>query len=112
MTTISVIITTYNSLGKLFGTVDFNDVGLIFADEAHHINSETRDGGRQTTLNFNTGENNDETTNWEQTVMRIFKSHEKNMLLEFTATADLTNPFIAEKYYDKIIFDYPLKRFR
>ena len=32
-----VIITTYNSLGKLFGTVDFNDVGLIFADEAHHM---------------------------------------------------------------------------
>ena len=32
-----VIITTYNSLGKLFGVVDFNDVGLIFADEAHHM---------------------------------------------------------------------------
>ena len=44
--------------------------------------------------------------------MRIFQSNDKNMLLEFTATADLTNPFIAEKYYDKIIFDYPLKRFR
>ncbi len=32
-----VVITTYNSLGKLFGVVDFNDVGLIFADEAHHM---------------------------------------------------------------------------
>ena len=32
-----VVITTYNSLGKLFGIVDFNDVGLIFADEAHHM---------------------------------------------------------------------------
>ena len=32
-----VIITTYYSLGKLFGVVDFNDVGLIFADEAHHM---------------------------------------------------------------------------
>ena len=32
-----VIITTYNSLEKLFGVVNFNDVGLIFADEAHHI---------------------------------------------------------------------------
>ena len=32
-----IIITTYNSLGKLFGTVDFYDVGLIFADEAHHM---------------------------------------------------------------------------
>ncbi len=32
-----VIITTYNSLVKLFGIVDFNDVALIFADEAHHM---------------------------------------------------------------------------
>ena len=32
-----VIITTYQSLTKLFGVVDFNDIGLIFADEAHHI---------------------------------------------------------------------------
>ena len=33
----NVIITTYNSLVKLFGVVDFNDVALIFADEAHHM---------------------------------------------------------------------------
>ncbi len=32
-----VVITTYNSLVKLFGVVDFNDVALIFADEAHHM---------------------------------------------------------------------------
>ena len=32
-----IIITTYNSLDKLFGIIDFNDVGLIFADEAHHM---------------------------------------------------------------------------
>ena len=32
-----VIITTYNSLEKLFGIINFNDVGLIFADEAHHM---------------------------------------------------------------------------
>ncbi|MFQ6777778.1 MAG: DEAD/DEAH box helicase, partial [Alphaproteobacteria bacterium] len=32
-----VIITTYDSLKNLFGIVDFNDVGLIFADEAHHM---------------------------------------------------------------------------
>ncbi len=32
-----IIITTYNSLDKLFGVIDFNDVGLIFADEAHHM---------------------------------------------------------------------------
>lgn len=114
LTTIQGLHTTLNNPRENSVTIDdFAEQPIILiADEAHHINSETRDGGRQTTLNFNSGENNDETTNWEQTVMRIFKSHEKNMLLEFTATADLTNPFIAEKYYDKIIFDYPLKRFR
>ena len=32
-----IVITTYNSLGRLFGTVDFSEVGLIFADEAHHM---------------------------------------------------------------------------
>ena len=114
LTTIQGLHTTLNNPRENSVTIDdFAEQPIVLiADEAHHINSETRDGGRQTSLNFNTGENNDETTNWEQTVMRIFNSHDKNMLLEFTATADLTNPFIAEKYYDKIIFDYPLKRFR
>lgn len=32
-----VVITTYDSLKNLFGVIDFNDVGLIFADEAHHM---------------------------------------------------------------------------
>ena len=32
-----VIITTYNSLVKLFDVIDFNDVAMIFADEAHHM---------------------------------------------------------------------------
>ncbi|MCQ2129743.1 MAG: hypothetical protein MJZ08_09985, partial [Bacteroidaceae bacterium] len=35
-----------------------------------------------------------------------------NVLLEFTATADLDDPNIAKKYEDKIIYDYPLKKFR
>ena len=114
LTTIQGLHTTLNNPRENSVTIDdfAEQQVVLIADEAHHINSETRDGGRQTTINFNVGEANEETTNWEQTVMRIFQSNEKNMLLEFTATADLTNPFIAEKYYDKIIFDYPLKRFR
>lgn len=114
LTTIQGLHTTLNNPRENSVTIDdFAEQPIVLiADEAHHINSETRDGGKQTSLNFNTGENNEETTNWEQTVMRIFNSHDTNILLEFTATADLTNPFIAEKYYDKIIFDYPLKRFR
>ena len=114
LTTIQGLHTSLNTPRENSVTIDdfAEQQVVLIADEAHHINSETRDGGKQTALNFDVGEANEETTNWEQTVMRIFQSNDKNMLLEFTATADLTNPFIAEKYYDKIIFDYPLKRFR
>lgn len=114
LTTIQGLHTSLNTPRENSVTIDdfAEQQVVLIADEAHHINSETRDGGRQTAMNFDVGEANEETTNWEQTVMRIFNSNDKNMLLEFTATADLTNPFIAEKYYDKIIFDYPLKRFR
>ena len=55
------------------------------------------------------------TKDWESTVMRIFDQDNgslPNILLDFTATADLTNPAIAQKYEDKVIFDYPLKKFR
>lgn len=114
LTTIQGLHTSLNTPRENSVTIeDFAEQRVVLiADEAHHINTETRDGGKQTSMNFNVGEANEETTNWEQTVMKIFQSNEKNVLLEFTATADLTNPFIAEKYYDKIIFDYPLKRFR
>ena len=114
LTTIQALHTTLNTPRENGITIDdFAEQPIILiADEAHHINKETREGHQQTTLNFNEGEQNEETTNWEQTVMRIFQSNEKNMLLEFTATADLTNPYIAEKYSDKIIFDYPLREFR
>lgn len=49
---------------------------------------------------------------WETTVMRIFNANSANVLLEFTATEDFANPAIADKYKDKVIFDYPLKKFR
>jgi type III restriction enzyme len=44
--------------------------------------------------------------------MKIFNSHRENILLEFTATIDLSNQFIYEKYLDKIIYKYDLKEFR
>ena len=34
------------------------------------------------------------------------------MLLEFTATAQLEDERVEKKYSDKIVFDYPLKKFR
>ena len=114
LTTIQGLHTSLNTPRENSITIDdFAELPIVLiADEAHHINKETREGNKQTKLTFDVGAANEETTNWEQTVMRIFNSNDRNILLEFTATADLTNPYIAEKYYDKIIFDYPLKRFR
>ncbi len=86
---------------------DFEEKRIVLiSDEAHHINAETKKGNQLS---------NDElfeVVSWENTVYRIFNANKQNILLEFTATADLSNPDIAQKYHEKIIFDYPLKQFR
>lgn len=88
---------------------DFTDQPVVLiSDEAHHMNAATRNG------RVSAGEEQ-HTQDWESTVMRIFNKDNgslPNVLLEFTATADLTDSAIAQKYENKIIFDYPLKRFR
>lgn len=88
---------------------DFTDQPVVLiSDEAHHMNSATRSG------RASAGEEQ-HTQDWESTVMRIFNRDNgslPNILLEFTATADLTDPAIARKYENKIIFDYTLKKFR
>lgn len=78
---------------------------VLLSDEAHHINAETKKGKLKVS-------EVEAVTSWEQTVTKIFNANPDNYLLEFTATADLANVTIAEKYNDKIIFDYPLKEFR
>ena len=87
----------------------FDDFGegktVLIADEAHHLNVDTRRGK----LNK---EQEATAMSWEYTVRRIFESNKNNVLLEFTATCDLRNPFIEKDYRNKIIFDYPLKKFR
>ena len=85
---------------------DFTDKKIVLiSDEAHHINVDTKKGKLSK-------EEQEEAVSWENTVNRIFRSNNENILLEFTATIDLSNPDIAAKYSDKIIFDYPLKQFR
>jgi len=79
---------------------------VLISDEAHHINAET-----QAIKSLSQSELFERNT-WESTVSRIFNANSDNVLLEFTATIDLTNDQIVEKYQDKIIFDYPLKNFR
>lgn len=94
---------------------DFEDKQIVLiSDEAHHINTATKKGKKatdenQTIVDFGNDYLSDD---WETTVMRIFNSNYKNILLEFTATCDLSDPNIAEKYNNKIIFDYPLRKFR
>ena len=87
---------------------DFEDKKIVLlSDEAHHINAETKRKSKQQEIPFK-----DTKPSWENTVKKIFTKNAANYLLEFTATADLTNTGIKEKYKDKLLFDYPLKKFR
>ena len=84
---------------------DFFDKDVVLiSDEAHHINALTKQKPSDTEAEaLNT---------WEATVNRIFNARPDNILLEFTATVELEHPAVAEKYADKIIYQYDLKQFR
>lgn len=89
---------------------DFSDKPIVMiADEAHHLNAETKKASKRTK------EEKESVENWEKTISNIFNKDNgsmPNVLLEFTATMDLSDVAIAQKYEDKIIFDYDLKHFR
>lgn len=76
---------------------------VLISDESHHINSSTKKLNKEEEI---------ENTSWEMTVRRILEANNENVLLEFTATCDLKNKEIQTKYENKIIFNYPLKKFR
>ena len=83
---------------------DFEDNKVVFiSDESHHINASTK--------KLNKTEENEKKT-WETSIINAFYANKDSMLLEFTATVDLKNKDIENKYRDKIIFNYPLKNFR
>jgi len=111
---INIVFTTIHGLHSRLNTPkensityeDFEDKKIVLiSDEAHHINAETKKG------KLNKSEKED-ISSWEYTVTKLFNANIDNYLLEFTATADLQNPLISEKYTDKLIFDYPLAQFR
>lgn len=84
---------------------DFRDYKVVMiSDEAHHLNAETK-------KTLTVGEKEDKAS-WEGTVSEIFHQHPENMLLEFTATVDLSHEAIRAKYADKILYDYSLRQFR
>lgn len=78
---------------------------VLLADEAHHINALTRNESRRLS-----GKELEEKT-WEQTISFLLKLHPTNRLLEYTATIDLNNDALFEKYRDKIVFQYDLRNF-
>lgn len=85
---------------------DFVDTPVVLiSDEAHHINVDT------TSKKVN-NEELELLKSWEHSVNMIFHTNVNNVMLEFTATCDLENPNIKSKYLDKIIFNYPLSKFR
>lgn len=73
---------------------------IILADEAHHFSAGTKSKADQ------------KNKAWEYVLDRIRQANKDNRQLEFTATIDLNNEFIYEKYRDKVIFQYDLKEFQ
>ena len=83
---------------------DFESNKVVFiSDESHHINTFTKK---------KTKEEKKIQKSWETSIMNAFYSNKNSILLEFTATADLKDKNVEEKYRDKIIYNYPLKNFR
>jgi len=109
---INIIFTTIQGLHTRLNTPKENSLTeedfkgkdiVLISDEAHHLQTITKQNKTESELE----------RSWEYTVInRIFGKNSKNILLEFTATIDLTNENIRRKYEDKIIFKYDLKQFR
>lgn len=107
---INICFTTIQGLHSDMWTVKENSLSfddfygkkiVLISDEAHHLSASTK---KQ--------DDDDNVKSWEYTVERIFNSSPENVLLEFTATCDIKNSDIFKKYENKIIFDYPLSKFR
>ncbi|WP_233091211.1 DEAD/DEAH box helicase family protein [Mycoplasmopsis gallinacea] len=82
---------------------DFENKKIVFiSDESHHINSSTKKTGKEKELE----------NSWETSIMNALEKNKDSIMLEFTATCDINDKNVKEKYIDKIVFDYPLKYFR
>jgi len=112
-TGINIFFTTVQGLHSLMNSSrentltyeDFKDKKMvIISDEAHHINAWTKSGlSKEENIAKNT---------WEHTVTSLFNANKENIMLEYTATVDLSEPAIREKYVNKILYEYTLKEFR
>lgn len=74
---------------------------IILADEAHHLNRGTKSSKKE----------NMDSRSWEVLLDQIRGLNNDNLQLEFTATIDLHDPNIYNKYQNKIISQYDLGKF-
>lgn len=82
---------------------DFSECPVVLiSDEAHHLNAGTKKREKSDRA---------DNASWESTVDNILSFNNQNILLEFTATAGLTNESVRSKYINKLIYDYELKQF-
>src|SRR5699024_5402167 len=87
--------TKENSMGE----EDYaRDKTVILGDEAHHFSASTKS-------------EKETEQSWEKAISTILNANEDNRLLEFTATIDLENKNVYEKYKDKVLYRYALDRF-
>ena len=106
---INIVFTTIQKLHQDLNTPrenrlsyeQFKDISVVMlADEAHHLNA-----------GLDTNEKKDNTS-WTSTIEAIQNTAKKSSIFEFTATIDLTNPTLAQKYEKSLLFKYDLKEFR
>lgn len=92
---------------------ELNRLNLVMlADEAHHLNANTKNIKVQEDLYELTGSKNErEKLGWEHTILNlVLAQNPRHILLEFTATVP-NEKEVQEKYKDKIIYKYDLKDF-
>lgn len=89
----------YTQKENAMGEVDYaRDKVVILGDEAHHYSASTKT-------------EKETEQSWEKAIATILNARNDNRLLEFTATIDLENKNVYEKYKDKVLYRYALDRF-
>ncbi|WP_347981416.1 DEAD/DEAH box helicase family protein [Lactococcus petauri] len=71
---------------------------VILGDEAHHFNASTK-------------REKEEEKSWENTINKMLYLRDNNKLLEFSATINMDDKNISQKYSNKIIYKYDLGEF-
>lgn len=108
---INVYFSTIQGLFSLFKEEKENSLTLedlqnhkivFLADEAHHLNSETKKSLSKS--------EQDDKDGWESIINKAFNSHADNLMLEFSATIPNDKKVLA-KYEDKIVYEYALRKF-